>query len=61
MNMFKYIEDEDCKCCYKPARSECRLTGHYFCSRECQQKKLDAIESESEIERIAEITSGGQI
>lgn len=59
--VFHYDDCDDCAKCGKPANYEDSITGQDYCSYECRDKVLGARIQDNENERIAEITSGGQV
>lgn len=58
-SIWLYIKD-DCKC-GNEAHFECPVMQKDFCSEACREKEFQNQVDDNNRERIAEITSGGQI
>jgi hypothetical protein len=55
------VPENVCYRCDNEANWECSVTGQDYCSHHCREKELDERARNFEQERVAEITSGGQV
>lgn len=62
MSNHELVDYDECECprCDKPAMTGSPW-GLDYCSKECREKHSEMLKDETERERIAEITSGGQV